>query len=103
MNYGCVENPVWSIFISRDVQLKHDCMSLKKENWTPELLVAILLDIRKKFWGFKFYNHSTRGNFETRNAHFFKDIEFDGGGGEIKLETQTFTKNTMIVLIQKEI
>ena len=25
----------------------------------------------KKSWGFKFYNPSTRGIFETRNAHFF--------------------------------
>ena len=54
-------------------------MFLKKENWTLELLVAIYLDIRKKIWGFKFYNPNTRGNFETRNAHFFHDIEFYGG------------------------
>ena len=25
------------------------------------------------------YDPSTRGIFETRNAHFFEDIEFDGG------------------------
>ena len=37
------------------------------------------MDIQKKSWGFKFYNLSTRGIFETRNAHFFEDIEFDGG------------------------
>ena len=37
------------------------------------------MDIQKKIWGFKFYNPSTRGNFETRNAHFFDDIEFDEG------------------------
>ena len=33
----------------------------------------------KKSWGFKFYDPSTRGIFENRNAHFFEDIEFDGG------------------------
>ena len=32
-----------------------------------------------KSWGFKFYDPSTRGIFETGNAYFFKDIEFDGG------------------------
>ena len=32
-----------------------------------------------KSWGFKFYDPSTRGIFETGNAHFFEDIEFDGG------------------------
>ena len=54
-------------------------MFLRIKNWTPEQLVAIVLDIRKKSWGFKFYDPSTRGIFETRNAHFFEDIEFDGG------------------------
>ena len=54
-------------------------MFLKKENWTPELLVAILFDISEKSWGFKFYDPSTRGIFETGNAHFFDNIEFDGG------------------------
>ena len=33
----------------------------------------------RKLWGFKFYNPSTRCIFETWNAHFFEDIEFDGG------------------------
>ena len=33
----------------------------------------------EKSWGFKFYDPSTRGIFETGNAHFFEDIEFDGG------------------------
>ena len=33
----------------------------------------------EKSWGFKFYDPSTRGIFETRNAHFFEDIKFDGG------------------------
>ena len=33
----------------------------------------------EKSCGFKFYNPSTRGIFETGNAHFFEDIEFDGG------------------------
>ena len=33
----------------------------------------------EKSWGFKLYDPSTRGIFETRNAHFFEDIEFDGG------------------------
>ena len=46
-------------------------MFLKKENWTPELLVAILLDIHEK----KYFRVS---NFETKNAHFFEDIKFDG-------------------------
>ena len=32
-----------------------------------------------KSWGFKFYDPSTRGIFEIGNAHFFEDIEFDGG------------------------
>ena len=35
--------------------------------------------IFRKSWGFKFYDPSTRGIFETGNAHFFEDIEFDGG------------------------
>ena len=64
--------------MSRDVQLKHNRMSLKKENWIPERLVAILLDIQENRGGFKFYDPSTRGIFETGNAHFFEDIEFDG-------------------------
>ena len=34
---------------------------------------------KKKNWDFKFYDPSTRGIFETGNAHFFEDIEFDGG------------------------
>ena len=33
----------------------------------------------EKSWGFKFYDPSTRGILETGNAHFFEDIEFDGG------------------------
>ena len=34
----------------------------------------------KKFWGFKFYDPSIRVCFfKTGNAHFFEDIEFDGG------------------------
>ena len=33
----------------------------------------------EKSWGFKFYDPSTRGIFETENAHFVEDIEFDGG------------------------
>ena len=33
----------------------------------------------EKSWGFKFYDLSTKGIFETRNAHFFEDIEFNGG------------------------
>ena len=33
----------------------------------------------EKSWGVKFYDPSTRGIFETGNAHFFEDIEFDGG------------------------
>ena len=54
----------------------------------------------EKSWGFKFYDPSTRGIFEIGNAHLFEDIEFVG---EIKLETLTFRKNTMIVLIHKVI
>ena len=33
----------------------------------------------KKSWGFKFCNPSTRGIFEIIKAHFFEDIEIDGG------------------------
>ena len=33
----------------------------------------------EKSRGFKFYDPSTKGIFETGNAHFFEDIEFDGG------------------------
>ena len=76
MNYGRVENPVWSIFIYGDVQLKYDHMFLRIENWTLEQLVAILLYIQKNLGGF---NPRTRGIFENGNAHFFEDIEFDGG------------------------
>ena len=47
MNYGRVETQFETFFISGDVQLKHDRMSLKKENWTPERLVAVLLDIQE--------------------------------------------------------
>ena len=56
------------------------------------------LGIFEKLLGFKFYHPNSRGIFETRNAHFFEDIKFLG---EIKLETLTLRKNTMIVLIQK--
>ena len=40
---------------------------------------CFLVRYSEKSWGFKFYNPSTRGIFETRNEHFFEDIEFDGG------------------------
>ena len=32
----------------------------------------------KDSWGFKFYDRSTRGIFETENAYFYEDIEFNG-------------------------
>ena len=50
----------------------------RKENWTPKQLVFILLYIRKNLGVSNFTILSARGIFETRNAHFFEDIEFDG-------------------------
>ena len=32
----------------------------------------------ERSWGFKFYNPTIRSFFETRNARFFKDVEFGG-------------------------
>ena len=32
----------------------------------------------EKSWGFKFYDPSTRGIFDTGNAHFFEDIKSNG-------------------------
>ena len=32
----------------------------------------------EKSWGIIFYDLTTRGIFETGNAHFFVDIELDG-------------------------
>ena len=29
--------------------------------------------------GYKFYDPTTKSIFETRNARFFEDVEFDGG------------------------
>ena len=79
MNYGWVENPVWSIFIFGDVQLKHDRMSLKKKKLDSRTICCYFVGYSEKSWGFKFYDPSSRCIFETGNAHFCEDIEFDGG------------------------
>ena len=70
-------------------------MFLRIENWTPEQLVAILLDIRK---------NSRVSSFTILALEVSLKLEMHISlgilnlMGEIKLETLTFKKNTMIVL-----
>ena len=75
-------------------------MFLRKGNWTPKQLVVILLDIRKKSRGLKFYNLVLEV-FLKLEMHI--SLRILNLMGEIKLETLTFRKNTMIVLMQKVI
>ena len=84
MNYGRVENPVWSIFIYGDVQLKHERMSLKKENWTSKQLVAILLDIRKNHGVSSFTILALEVSLKLEMHISLSILNFMG---EIKLET----------------
>ena len=87
-------------FISRDVQLMHDHMSLKKENWTPKQLVVILLDIQKNLRVSSFTILALEVSLKLEMHISLRILNLMG---EIKLETLTFKKNTMIVLIQKVI
>ena len=52
---------------------------LKERKLDSRTIICYFVECSKKSWGFKFYNPSTRGIFETRNANFFEDIEFGGG------------------------
>ena len=82
--------------MSEDVHLKYDHMFLKDRTLNFRTISFYFVGYSKKSWGFKFYDPSTRGIFETGNAHFFRILNLMG---EIKLETLTFRKNAMIVLI----
>ena len=75
-------------------------MSLKKENWTPERLVAILLDIRKNRGVLIFTILALEVSLKLEMHISLRILNLMG---EIKLETLTFKKNTMILLIQKVI
>ena len=76
-------------------------MSLKKENWTPEQLVALLLNIREKNRGVSSF--TILALEVSLKIEMYISLRILNLMGEIKLETRTFRKNTMIVLIQKEI
>ena len=71
-------------------------MSLKKENWTPERLVAILLDIQENRGDSSFMILAREVSLKQEMHISLRILNLMG---EIKLETLTFRKNTMIVLI----
>ena len=75
-------------------------MFLKKENWTREQLVAILLDIQKNHGVSSFTILAQEVSLKQEMHIFLRILNLMG---EIKLEPLTFKKNTMIVLIQKVI
>ena len=50
-----------------------------KRNWIQERLVAIYIGYSERSRGYKFYDPTTKSIFETGNARFFEDVEFDGG------------------------
>ena len=52
---------------------------LKARKLDSRTIRCYFVGYSEKSWGFKFYDPSTRGIFEIGNAHFFEDIEFDGG------------------------
>ena len=71
-------------------------MSLKKENRTPERLVAILLDIQEN----RGVSSFTILALEVSLKHEMHiSLRILNLMGEIKLETLNFRKNTMILLI----
>ena len=74
-------------------------MFLKKENWTPQLLVAILFDIQKNL---KVSNFTILALEVSLKLEMHSSLRILNLMGEIKLETQTLRKNTMIVLIHNE-
>ena len=82
--------------MSRDVQLKHNRMSLKKENWIPERLVAILLDIQENRGVSSFTILALEVSLKQEMHISLRILNLMG---EIKLETLNFRKNTMILLI----
>ena len=71
-------------------------MSLKKENWTLERLVAILLDIQENRGVSSFMILALEVSLKHEMHISLRILNLMG---EIKLETLTFRKNTMIVLI----
>ena len=71
-------------------------MSLKKENWTPERFVAILLDIQENR-GVSSFTILALEVFLKLEMHI--SLRILNLMGELKLETLTFRKNKMIVLI----
>ena len=50
----------------------------KERKLDSKTIIFYFVEYSEKFWGFKFYDPSTRGIFETGNAYFFEDIEFYG-------------------------
>ena len=72
------EDLVLAISTSEVVQLRLGLIGLTKENWTQELLAVILLGILRISPSFKFYDPTSRSFFETENARFLEDVEFEG-------------------------
>ena len=71
-------------------------MSLKKENRTPERLVAILLDIQENRGVSSFTILALEVSLKQEMHISLRILNLMG---EIKLETLNFRKNTMILLI----
>ena len=51
----------------------------KERKLDSRTISSYFVENLEKSRGFMSYDPSTRGIFETGNAHFFEDIEFDGG------------------------
>ena len=73
-----------------------DCILLKKENWTPKQLVIIFLDIQKNIGVSSFTIQALEVSLKHEMHISLRILNLMG---EIQLETLTFKKNTMIVLI----
>ena len=82
--------------MSGDVHLKYDHMFLRIENWTSEQLVAIFLDIQKNLGVSSFTIRALEVSLKLEMHISLRILNLMG---QIKLETLTFRKNTMIVLI----
>ena len=50
----------------------------KERKLDSRIISCYFVRYSEKSWGFKFYDPRTTGIFETRSAHFFENIEFDG-------------------------
>ena len=75
-------------------------MFLRIENWTPEQLVAIFVGYSKNRGVSSFTILALEVSLKLEMNISLRILNLMG---EIKIETLTFRKNTMIVLIQKVI